>query len=162
MQQLICLQALSLTQGTLVALLPCHGPRRALLKGRPSLTPPWVAWTFCQRTLWPPSQPRGCSRLGLASGLRHWKSPKSMNPVEVALRSREQGTRRRPSSSRSVAPGASLHGVTELPGIHASVLYGPGHTATTLPGDIAVHGGTSTIRMELIMFWRMVFSSYFI
>lgn len=52
--------------------------------------------------------------------------------------------------------------VVELPERHASVIYGGGCVAVTLMGDIAAYGGTSKIHMELIKFWRTVFSGYFI
>lgn len=52
--------------------------------------------------------------------------------------------------------------IMELPEIKNSVIYWAGHVAITLLGDIAVYSGTSKIQPELIMFWRMIFSSYLI
>lgn len=50
----------------------------------------------------------------------------------------------------------------QLPGSHASVIYGGGRVAITLIGDIAAYGGTSKIHTELVKVWRTVFAGCFI
>lgn len=67
-----------------------------------------------------------------------------------------------PSAAAPQQLGHPRTDVTELPEIHASLVYGGGQVAITLRGDIAIYGGTSKIHMELIRFWRMILSSYFI
>lgn len=110
-----------------------------------------------------PASPRGCSCLCLDSELHCWKSPKTTRLDDVAVLSHEWGNPLLFQQQQlHVSQGIHAWTSQSCQEIHASIVYGGGHVAIILLGDIAIHGGTSKIYMDATMFWRMIFSSYFI